>query len=29
MQLEQKIQGVFSNYLIAVHEEVDDECAHA
>jgi hypothetical protein len=29
MQLEQKVQGVSSYYLIAVHEEVDDECAHA
>jgi hypothetical protein len=29
MQLEQKVQGVFSYYLIAVHEEADDECAHA
>jgi hypothetical protein len=29
MQMEQKVQGVSSHYLIAVHEEVDDECAHA
>jgi hypothetical protein len=29
MQLEQKVQGVSSYYLIAVHEEADDECAHA
>jgi hypothetical protein len=29
MQLEQKVQDVFSYYLIAVHEEADDECAHA
>jgi hypothetical protein len=29
MQLEQKVQGAFSYYLIAVHEEADDECAHA
>jgi hypothetical protein len=24
-----KVQGAFPYYLIAVHEEVDDECAHA
>jgi hypothetical protein len=29
MQMEQKSQGAFSYYLIAVHEEADDECAHA
>jgi hypothetical protein len=29
MQLEQKVQGVSSYYLIAVHVEADDECAHA
>jgi hypothetical protein len=29
MQLEQKVQGAFSYYLIVVHEEADDECAHA
>jgi hypothetical protein len=29
MQLEQKVQGAFSYYLIAVHEEAEDECAHA
>jgi hypothetical protein len=29
MQLEQKTQGAFPYYLIAVHEEADDECAHA
>jgi hypothetical protein len=29
MQLEQKVQGVSFYYLIAVHEEADDECAHA
>jgi hypothetical protein len=29
MQMEQKVQGVSSYYLIAVHEEADDECAHA
>jgi hypothetical protein len=29
MQMEQKLQGVSSYYLIAVHEEADDECAHA
>jgi hypothetical protein len=27
--MEQKVQGVSSHYLIAVHEEADDECAHA
>jgi hypothetical protein len=27
--MEQKVQGVSSYYLIAVHEEADDECAHA
>jgi hypothetical protein len=29
MQMEQKVQGVSSYYLIAVREEADDECAHA
>jgi hypothetical protein len=29
MQTEQKVQGVSSYYLIAVHEEAEDECAHA
>jgi hypothetical protein len=29
MQMEQKVQGVSSYYFIAVHEEADDECAHA
>jgi hypothetical protein len=29
MQMEQKVQGVSFHYLIAVHEEADDECAHA
>jgi hypothetical protein len=29
MQMEQKVQGVSSYYLIAVHEEADDECVHA
>jgi hypothetical protein len=29
MQLEQKVQGVPSYYLTAVHEEADDECAYA
>jgi hypothetical protein len=29
MQREQKVQGAFPYYLIAVHEEADDECAHA
>jgi hypothetical protein len=29
MQTGQKVQGVSSYYLIAVHEEADDECAHA
>jgi hypothetical protein len=24
-----KVQGAFPHYLIAVHEEADDECAHA
>jgi hypothetical protein len=27
--MKQKVQGVSSYYLIAVHEEADDECAHA
>jgi hypothetical protein len=27
--MEQKVQGVSSYYLIAVHEEADDECPHA
>jgi hypothetical protein len=26
--MEQKVQGVFPYYLIAVHEEAGDECAH-
>jgi hypothetical protein len=29
MQMEQKVQGAFPYYLIAVHEEANDECAHA
>jgi hypothetical protein len=29
MQLEQKVQGAFPYYLIAVREEEDDECAYA
>jgi hypothetical protein len=29
MQMDQKVQGVSFYYLIAVHEEADDECAHA
>jgi hypothetical protein len=29
MRSEQKVQGVSSYYLIVVHEEADDECAHA
>jgi hypothetical protein len=29
MQMEQKVQSVPSHYLITVHEEADDECAHA
>jgi hypothetical protein len=29
MQMEQRVQGVSFYYLIAVHEEADDECAHA
>jgi hypothetical protein len=29
MQMEQKVQCAFPYYLIAVHEEADDECAHA
>jgi hypothetical protein len=29
MQMGQKVQGVSSYYLIAVHEEADDEWAHA
>jgi hypothetical protein len=29
MQVEQKVQGVSSYYLITVHEEADGECAHA
>jgi hypothetical protein len=29
MQMEQKVQGVSPYYLIAVHEEADDEYAHA
>jgi hypothetical protein len=27
--MDQKAQGAFPYYLIAVHEEADDECAHA
>jgi hypothetical protein len=27
--MEQKVQGALPYYLIAVHEEVGDECAHA
>jgi hypothetical protein len=27
--MEQKVQGVLPYYLIAVHEEAGDECAHA
>jgi hypothetical protein len=29
MQMEQKVQGAFPYYLIAVREEADDECAYA
>jgi hypothetical protein len=29
MQLEQKVQGAFPYYLIAICEEADDECAYA
>jgi hypothetical protein len=29
MQMKQRVQGAFPYYLIAVHEEADDECAHA
>jgi hypothetical protein len=29
MQMEQKVQGAFPYYLIAVREEAGDECAHA
>jgi hypothetical protein len=29
MQTEQKVQGAFPYYLIAVHEEAGNECAHA
>jgi hypothetical protein len=29
MQMDQKDTSGFSYYLIVVHEEVDDECAHA
>jgi hypothetical protein len=29
MQMEQKVQGSFPHYLIAVREEAGDECAHA
>jgi hypothetical protein len=29
MQMEQKVQGTFPYYLIAVHEEAGVECAHA
>jgi hypothetical protein len=28
-QMEQKVQGALPYYLIAVHEEAGDECAHA
>jgi hypothetical protein len=28
-QMEQKVQGAFPYYLIAVHEEAGNECAHA
>jgi hypothetical protein len=27
--MEQKVQGTFPYYLITVHEEAGDECAHA
>jgi hypothetical protein len=27
--MDQKVQGAFPYYLIAVHEEAGDECAHA
>jgi hypothetical protein len=27
--MEQKVQGAFPYYFIAVHEEADDACAHA
>jgi hypothetical protein len=29
IQMKQKVQGAFPYYLIAVHEEAGDECAHA
>jgi hypothetical protein len=29
MQMEQKVQGAFPYYLIAVREEAGDECTHA
>jgi hypothetical protein len=29
MQMEQKVQGASPYYIIAVHEEAGDECAHA
>jgi hypothetical protein len=29
IHMEQKVQGAFPYYLIAVHEEAGDECAHA
>jgi hypothetical protein len=29
IQMEQQVQGAFPYYLIAVHEEAGDECAHA
>jgi hypothetical protein len=29
MHMEQKVHGTFPYYLIAVHEEAGDECAHA
>jgi hypothetical protein len=29
MQMEQKVQGAFPYYLIAVHEEAGNECAHS
>jgi hypothetical protein len=29
IQMEQKVQSALPYYLIAVHEEASDECAHA
>jgi hypothetical protein len=29
IQMKQKVQGAFPYYLIAIHEEAGDECAHA